>query len=65
MVYIMNRCKKCNVNIIDNTLVCPLCQNVVEVGKEPNINTYPDVSKKTKVYHLIVKIFIFSCNPFN
>lgn len=61
MVYIMNRCKKCNVNIIDNTLVCPLCQNVVEVGKEPNINTYPDVSKKTKVYHLIVKIFIFSC----
>lgn len=28
---IMNKCRRCNVNIIDDSLMCPLCKGVLEI----------------------------------
>lgn len=39
----MNHCKRCNIDIIDNTEVCPLCDHVLTQGTEKNQRVYPDV----------------------
>ncbi len=48
-------------DILDNTVVCPLCQNVLETDGEKMINMYPDISKKNKLFKLLTKIFYLVC----
>lgn len=56
-VTVMAKCKQCNVTILDNTTVCPLCQCVLEAdgsdmweaaAESPRINEYPDVWLKQR-----------------
>ena len=37
----MSKCKNCNVEILDDSQICPLCHSVLEEGEEGH-NTYPD-----------------------
>lgn len=63
----MIRCEKCNINICDDAIVCPLCQNVLDVSENSengNINgrsvMYPTVENKIRKRRLVVKLVIFT-----
>lgn len=58
----MNKCKKCQVEIEDNTMVCPLCKHVLELDKEiePKTRMYPEVVQQPKVLKMIERIYIFA-----
>lgn len=54
----MSKCKKCNVTILDDTDVCPLCRCVIE--KDDNVeNKYPDILEKQEKFKLAVRIYAF------
>lgn len=57
----MRRCKKCNVEILDETAVCPLCKNVLEQTEEPEgiAVGYPDVKKTVKKLNFVVRLYSF------
>lgn len=68
----MNRCHRCNVNVLDDSVVCPLCNGVLETDKEENRMEpenmemylsrslmYPDVEPSMKRAKFVIKIFIF------
>lgn len=55
----MNHCKRCNIDIIDNTEVCPLCDHVLTQGTEKNQRVYPDVWNKTRGWKRLVTIFSY------
>lgn len=54
----MSKCRQCNVEITDNTQVCPLCRCVVELDQHME-NRYPNIRFRTKKLHLAVRIFLF------
>ncbi len=51
----MSKCKKCNVEIMDETDICPLCQNVLEESGEV-YNTYPDARVHIRKLKLVSNI---------
>lgn len=56
----MRKCKNCQVKILDETLVCPLCSSVLEgEGEEGYVPMYPNVKNKVRALNLIVKIYTF------
>lgn len=52
----MNRCKRCGVNIADDTQVCPLCSSVLPRAEQEQTATYPDIRLKKRVIQRIWKI---------
>lgn len=54
----MGRCRQCEVEILDNTQVCPLCKCVVEQEGRME-NAYPDIRPYTRKLHLAVRIMLF------
>lgn len=52
----MNHCKKCRVDIADDTSVCPLCENILTKDEEPQINSYPNVRSRIKTMKFIVRL---------
>lgn len=60
MVSIMNKCKKCGVQIADPTRICPLCQMVLTIDEqEKPSKTYPNIREKRKLWTKIWKIVTF------
>ena len=65
----MNKCNKCNIEILDNSIVCPLCNSVLEttskieedeMGKYESCSVmYPNVSEKHKKINFILKLIVF------
>lgn len=55
----MNKCKRCNIQIINDTEVCPLCGNVVTKDGEEQYDTYPDIRYKIKLLKRLVTISIY------
>lgn len=55
----MGRCRQCNVEILDNTQICPLCKCVVE-QEEQMENAYPDIRFRVRKLNLAVRIFLFA-----
>lgn len=55
----MGRCLQCNVEILDNTQICPLCKCVVE-QEEQMENAYPDIRFRVRKLNLAVRIFLFA-----
>lgn len=55
---IMSKCKQCNVEIVDESLVCPLCNSVLE-QQDGSEDKYPDIRFKTRRMMLIVRIYLF------
>ncbi|MBO6113676.1 MAG: hypothetical protein J6P57_01330 [Lachnospiraceae bacterium] len=66
----MNRCRKCNIDIMDDSIVCPLCKNVLDISddlkntdkmgmyKSRSIS-YPDIVKKRKWIKFVIRLSIF------
>lgn len=54
----MSKCRQCNIEITDDTQVCPLCRCVIEVDEHTD-NRYPDIRFRTQKLHLAVRIFLF------
>lgn len=54
----MSRCKLCNVEILDETERCPLCNSVLEQTIELE-NMYPDVRQTTRKLMLVSRIYLF------
>lgn len=54
----MKKCPKCQVEILDQTYVCPLCLCVLE-GKSEGTKAYPTVQFNAKRYHRVKRILIF------
>ncbi len=55
----MNKCKRCNVHILDNTEICPLCGNVVTKEGEEQYDAYPDIRDKIKLLKKLVAAAIY------
>ena len=56
----MRICKKCQVEVLDDTYVCPLCSNVLEEQGEPQESTgYPDVKAVSRKLNFIVRLYSF------
>lgn len=54
----MSKCKKCNIEVLDETERCPLCGSVLEQTDEVE-NMYPNVRIRTRKMTLISKIYFF------
>lgn len=52
----MNHCKKCQVDIADDTSVCPLCENILTKDEEPQVDSYPNVRSRIKTMKFIVQL---------
>lgn len=57
----MKQCKKCNVKILDNTAICPLCKNVLEETGLPTFTAtgYPDVKAAVEKLNFVVRLYSF------
>lgn len=65
----MNKCNKCNIEILDDSIVCPLCSSVLETTskiEEDEMDKYescsvmyPNVSEKHKKINFILKLIVF------
>lgn len=53
----MNRCPKCDVTLVTNSLICPLCHNKIELKEKNSI--YPELKPKTKAYNFLIKLPLF------
>ncbi len=55
----MSRCKQCKIQIADHTMVCPLCNSVLEVkeGEEEGRDMYPDVRLRTRMFQIVVRVY--------
>lgn len=56
----MKECKKCRVEILDDTAICPLCSSVLETSGEQEQSTgYPDVKSVSRKLSFIVRLYSF------
>ena len=50
----MRECKKCRVEVLDDTSVCPLCSSVLEItGEHPCHTGYPDVKAVSRKLNFV------------
>lgn len=54
----INFCKQCGIQVLDDTQICPLCQCVLENQKDMT-NMYPNIRTKTMKMQLVVRIYLF------
>ncbi len=57
------RCMRCKINIVDDTLECPLCHGVLDGESDAEIGlsvTYPNVAETMKLAILVIRIVIFA-----
>lgn len=55
----MKRCKRCGVNILDESEICPLCRSVLqqgEGGRDGQADSYPDIAYHTRKLRRICNI---------
>ena len=55
----MNKCMKCNVEILDNTQTCPLCHHVLSRQGEEGVNTYPDARVAVRKFRFTENLLLF------
>ncbi|MGN0394692.1 MAG: DUF6320 domain-containing protein [Coprococcus sp.] len=70
----MSKCNRCNIDILDDSLYCPLCNSVLELNKD-NLKSdytdadsyisksamYPDITPSVKKMKFVFKLVIFCC----
>lgn len=54
----MSRCRQCNIEVLDETARCPLCNTVLDETVEME-NMYPDIRLKTRKLVLFSRIYLF------
>ncbi len=55
----MNKCKRCKVQILDDTDVCPLCGNVVTREGDEQFDAYPNIRSRIRLLKKLVAISIY------
>lgn len=55
----MSRCRQCNVEVLDETERCPLCNSVLEQTFEVE-NMYPDVRIQTRRLMFLSRVYLFA-----
>ena len=55
----MNKCKKCNVVILDDTDRCPLCKHVLESYGIPGESRYPDAIATARKFRFVENLVLF------
>lgn len=55
----MSKCKRCQIEIADDTDVCPLCNNIITKDDSILESAYPDVRSRTKWMKLLVSISVY------
>lgn len=56
----MRKCKNCQVTILDDTLICPLCSSVLEgEGEACYAPMYPNVKNKVRILNWLVRLYTF------
>ena len=57
----MNKCWNCNVEILDNAPVCPLCKSITEYDNlEKTICLYPYAERGVRKIQMALRIYTFS-----
>ncbi len=60
MVFTMKRCNDCNIGIVEEISVCPLCQHGLEnVSSEKKRKMYPEIEFDKHKFIMILRLFIF------
>ena len=54
----MAKCRKCNLEVLDETEVCPLCKSILE-STDPVENMYPDVRIRMRRLTLVANVYLF------
>lgn len=54
----MSKCRNCNIEVLDETEICPLCRSVLEQTEELE-NMYPDARLKTKKLLFVSRLYLF------
>lgn len=54
----MGKCRNCNIEVLDETEFCPLCQSILDPTDELE-NMYPDVRIRMRRLKLFSKIYLF------
>lgn len=54
----MAKCNQCNIEILDNVAICPLCSCVLEDVEECE-NMYPNIRHKDRKLALLSRIYLF------
>ena len=55
----MNKCKKCNVVILDDTDRCPFCKHVLESDGIPGESRYPDAIATARKFRFVENLVLF------
>lgn len=56
----MKTCRRCSVNVLDNTDICPLCRTVLtEFDGITADSIYPKMDVNVRKYNFIARIFLF------
>ena len=55
----MSKCRQCNVEILDETERCPLCDSVLEHTEEME-NMYPNAKVQTRKWVFMSKVYLFA-----
>jgi hypothetical protein len=56
----MKRCNKCNIELVEDISVCPLCQHGLEtISQEKKREMYPKIEFDNQKFILLIRIFIF------
>ena len=55
---IMAKCKNCNIEILDETVSCPLCRSILQPTVDVE-NMYPDVRLMMRKFTLTARIYLF------
>lgn len=56
----MNYCKRCKVNVSDNTNICPLCKTVLDnTNGEETQDAYPAIEVNPHKYNIIKRTLLF------
>ena len=55
----MSKCKKCNLEILDDTNQCPFCKHVLEKATGTEKNSYPNARVAVKRFRLFSNIVLF------
>ena len=54
----MAKCRKCNIEVLDEAVACPLCMSILEPTDEVE-NMYPDVRFRMRRLNLFCNIYLF------
>lgn len=54
----MSRCRQCNIEVLDETQRCPLCDTVLEPTVEVE-NMYPDIRLKSRKLVFVSRLYLF------